>query len=139
MARTVDLLREKNFFLLWSGQIISQFGDRLNQIALIALVFDKSPGSAMQLAKVLFFTVVPVFIVGPIAGVYVDRWNRKTTMIWADVIRGILVFFLPVCLKHFANTFLPVYVIIFLVYSVTRFFLPSRLAIMPDLVKGEKL
>jgi hypothetical protein len=139
VVRTIDLLRDRNFFLLWSGQIISQFGDRLNQIALIALVFEKTPGSTMQLAKVLFFTVAPVFIIGPIAGVYVDRWNRKVTMIGADLIRGALVFFLPACLMRFPDTFMPVYVIIFLVYAVTRFFLPSKLAIMPDMVKGEYL
>ncbi|MBI3990905.1 MAG: MFS transporter [Candidatus Omnitrophica bacterium] len=139
MGKTLDILRNKNFFLLWIGQIISQFGDRLNQIALISLVFDKTPGSTMQLAKVLFFTVIPVFIIGPVAGVYVDRWNRKVTMIFADIMRGLLVILLPLSLKYMPDAFLPVYIIIFLIYSITRFFLPSRLAILPDLVDNKDL
>ena len=75
--------------------MISQFGDRLNQMALIALVYQKSPGSTIELAKLALFIIIPVFIIGPIAGAYVDRWNRKHIMIVSDLLRGLLVLFIP--------------------------------------------
>ena len=72
--------QNKSFLSFWLAQLISQFGDRINQMALVGLVAGREFGSAMELAKLLTFTIIPVFIVGPIAGVYVDRWDRKTTL-----------------------------------------------------------
>lgn len=132
-----EVLFKKNFFSLWSGQIISEFGDRLNQMALIALVYSKNPGSVMALAKILFFIVVPVFVVGPVAGVYVDRWNRKKVMIISDILRGVLVLTIPVFV--FLEMMVPVYIMVFLIFSSTRFFLPSKLALIPSIVSKEKL
>ncbi|MBU1894815.1 MAG: MFS transporter [Candidatus Omnitrophica bacterium] len=132
-----EVLFKKNFFVLWLGQIISEFGDRLNQMALIALVYSKNPGSVMALAKVLFFVVVPVFVIGPIAGVYVDRWNRKKVMIISDVVRGTLVFTIPIFV--YFKLMVPVYIAVFLIFSATRFFLPSKMALIPEIVPKEKL
>ena len=99
-------------------------------MALVALVYKKSPGSAVELAKLLFFIIIPVFIIGPIAGVYVDRWDRKRVMIIADVWRGLLVLLIPFFILHFAN-FTPVHILVFLIFSLTRFFLPCKMAIIP--------
>ncbi len=120
------------------GQIISNFGDWLNNMALVALVYKKSPGSAIELAKLLFFIIIPVFIIGPIAGVYVDRWDRKRVMIIADVWRGLLVLLIPFFILRFTN-FIPVYILVFLIFSLTRFFLPSKMAIIPDVVPRNML
>ena len=76
-----DILKDRNFFLLWLGQIISQFGDRLNQMALVGFIHSRSPGSTVELAKLLSFTILPVFLIGPVAGVYVDRLDRRKLMI----------------------------------------------------------
>ena len=132
-----EVLFKKNFFSLWSGQIISEFGDRLNQMALISLIYSKHPGSVMALAKLLFFIVVPVFVIGPVAGVYVDRWDRKRVMIIADIVRGILVLTIPVFV--YLNMMMPVYIVVFLIFSATRFFLPSKLAFIPAIVSRDKL
>ncbi len=132
------MLRNKNFFFLWLGQVISQFGDRLNQMALIALIYAHIPGSTFALAKLLSFTIIPVFVIGPIAGAYVDRWNRKYLMIACDILRGLLVLSLPLIIID--TKVMPfLYLVIFLVFSVTRFFLPAKLSIIPDLVSKEKL
>ena len=138
MARVRELLRDKNFSLLWFSQIISNFGDRLNQMALIGLIYARTPGSTIELAKLLSFTIFPVFIVGPIAGIYVDRWNRKYTMIACDLLRGILVLFMPLVISYSKNM-APVYILVFVIFSITRFFLPSKLAIIPDIVQKDKL
>jgi len=138
LVRFRDVLKNRNFLLLWIGQIISNFGDWLNNMALVAIVYKKSPGSAVELAKLLFFIIIPVFIIGPIAGVYVDRWDRKRVMIISDILRGLLVLLIPFFILRF-NNFLPVYILVFLIFSITRFFLPSKMAIIPDVVPRHML
>ena len=138
MTRVRDLLRDKNFSLLWVSQIVSNFGDRLNQMALIGLIYARTPGSTIQLAKLLSFTIIPVFLIGPIAGIYVDRWNRKYTMIFCDLLRGFLVLLIPFAIMQ-SQSMVPIYLLVFLIFSATRFFLPSKLSIIPDIVNKEQL
>jgi MFS transporter, DHA3 family, macrolide efflux protein len=127
-------MKNRNFFLLWSGQIISQLGDRLSQMALIGLVYQMAPGSAIQIAKILSFTIIPVFLVGPVAGAYVDRWNRRTTMYACDFLRAALVVLIPLFLIGHPGRLIGIYLVIFFAFSIGRFFVPAKLAIVPELV-----
>ena len=138
MSKFHEVLKNRNFFLLWLGQIISQLGDRLDQMALIAFVYLRAPGSTIEIAKILSFTIIPVFIIGPIAGVYVDRWDRRRTMFACDFLRAILVFTIPFFL-FYTKSLVPIYLIIFIVFSIGRFFVPAKLAIIPDLVEKRDL
>lgn len=137
MARFRDVLKNKNFLFLWLGQVISNFGDRLNQMALVALVYQRNPGSEIALAKLISFTIIPVFLIGPIAGVWVDRLNKKNIMVLSDILRGLLVLSIPLFIS--INQIMPVYLVIFVVFSISRFFIPSKMAIIPDLVSRDKL
>ena len=138
MAKIREVLKNRNFFLLWVGQIISQLGDRLDQMALIAFVYLRAPGSPLQIAKILSFTIIPVFLIGPLAGVYVDRWDRRRTMYICDLLRSILVFTIPFFL-FYTKSLVPIYLIIFIVFSIGRFFVPAKLSIIPDLVDKKDL
>ncbi|MDD5119878.1 MAG: MFS transporter [Candidatus Omnitrophica bacterium] len=138
MARLRKILRNRDFFLLWMGQIISQLGDRLGQMALIAFVYMRAPGSTLQIAKILSFTIIPVFLIGPLAGVYVDRWNRRRTMYVCDFMRSLLVLAIPLFLFYTKNL-APIYLIIFIAFSIGRFFVPAKLSIIPDLVDNKEL
>ena len=138
MARFRQVLKNRNFFLLWIGQIISQLGDRLGQMALIAFVYLRAPGSTLQIAKILSFTIIPVFIIGPIAGAYVDRWDRRKTMYICDFLRSLLVLAIPLFL-FYAKSLGLVYLVIFVAFSIGRFFVPAKLAIIPDLVEKKDL
>ena len=138
MAKFREVLKNRNFFLLWAGQIISQLGDRLDQMALIAFIYQRAPGSTLQIAKILSFTIIPVFLIGPLAGVYVDRWDRRRTMYICDLLRSILVFTIPFFL-FYTKSLAPVYLIIFIVFSIGRFFVPAKLSIIPDLVEKKDL
>lgn len=138
MSRFRKVLRNRNFFLLWLGQIISQLGDRLDQMALIAFMYLRAPGSTFEIAKMLSFTILPVFLIGPIAGVYVDRWERRRTMYLSDLLRAGLVLSIPLFL-FYAKSLLPVYLVIFLVFSIGRFFVPAKLSILPELVEKDDL
>jgi len=138
MARFREVLKNRNFFLLWMGQIISQLGDRLGQMALIAFVYMRAPGSTLQIAKILSFTIIPVFLIGPLAGVYVDRWDRRRTMFTCDFLRSLLVLTIPLFLLY-TKSLGQVYLIIFIVFSIGRFFVPAKLSIIPDLVDKKDL
>ncbi len=108
-------------------------------MALIALMSVRSPGSTLNLAKLLSFTIIPVFIIGPVAGVYVDRYPRKKIMIISDILRGMFIISIPLLLMDIKDKILPIYIAVFFSYSVTRFFLTSKLSIIPDLVTNSEL
>lgn len=139
MANFRDVLKKKNFFLLWLGQIISQLGDRLDQMALIGFIAQRSPGETFKLATLLSFTILPVFVVGPIAGVYVDRWDRRKTMFVCDFIRGLLVLCIPLFVMNRNLPLVWLYLAVFLLFSIGRFFVPAKMAIVPDLVDKDQL
>ncbi|MDD5006269.1 MAG: MFS transporter [Candidatus Omnitrophica bacterium] len=138
MSHFRQIIRNRNFFLLWIGQVISQFGDRLNQMALIAFIFKRAPGSTFELAKLMAITIIPVFLIGPLAGVYVDRWDRRRTMFVCDLIRAVLVFTIPLFLMN-TSSLIPLYIVVFLVFCLSRFFVPAKMSIIPDLVNKEDL
>jgi MFS family permease len=69
--------------------------------------------------------------------VWVDRLNRKDVMLISDILRGVLVLMIPLFIMM--NQILPIYFVIFLTFSISRFFIPSKMAIIPDLVSREKL
>ncbi|MFH1622331.1 MAG: MFS transporter [Candidatus Omnitrophota bacterium] len=138
MSRFRSFISNKNFLLLWIGQIVSQFGDRLNQMALIAFIFKRAPGSTFELAKLIALTIIPVFLIGPIAGIYVDRWDRRRTMYICDLVRAVLVVSIPLFLMHL-NSLIPLYLAVFLIFCLSRFFVPAKMSIIPDLVKKEDL
>ncbi len=130
--------KNKQFMRLWWAQLISQFGDRLNQMALIGLIAERQPGSAYSLAKLLSFTIIPVFLVGPIAGVYVDRWDKRKTLFICDLVRGFLVLVIPFFLigKH---SIIETYVIVFLIFCFSRFYVPAKMSIVPEIVPSENI
>ncbi len=138
MEKFVNNLKNKNFFCLWSAQIISQFGDRINQMALIGLIANRSPHSTWELSKLLSFTIIPVFIVGPIAGVYVDRWSRRSMLIVCDFLRGLLVLTIPFIFMN-QKSMIPIYVVVFLTFCLSRFYVPAKMSIIPDLVEEKDL
>lgn len=138
MLKFILDLRNKDFMRLWWGQLISQFGDRVNQMALIGLIAEIAPGSTLQLAKLLSFTIIPVFFVGPIAGVYVDRWDRRRTLFTSDFIRGILVLSIPLVFMQ-QQSMVPIYIVVFLMFCCSRFHVPAKMCIIPDLVDKKNL
>ena len=138
MAKFTQVLKNRNFFFLWLGQIIAQLGDRLGQMALIGFVYHKAPGSTVQIAKILSFTIIPVFLIGPLAGVYVDRWDRRRTMYISDIIRAFLVLCIPLFFFNM-KSFIPLYMLVFIIFCISRFFVPAKLSIIPELVQKDQL
>ncbi|HEY8819411.1 MAG TPA: MFS transporter, partial [Candidatus Limnocylindrales bacterium] len=131
----IRLALNGSFSALWSGQLISLFGDRLNQLALVAVVAI-STGSALATGLVFFAATLPNLLLSPIAGTFVDRWDHKEVMVVSDILRGAIVLILP--LAAVTNIVL-VYPLIFLVTTISVFFRPARVAILPQIVPEEDL
>lgn len=131
------LFRNGSFALLWSGSLASQLGDHLNLMALTALIFTLSEGQikGAEFSRILLLASAPVMFVGPISGVYADRLNRKRMMIVADLLRAGLVALIPLLALSMA----PIYVIVFLVFTINRFFLSAKQAAIPQIVRAEDL
>lgn len=108
-------------------------------MALIGFIGQRSPGKTLQLATLLSFTILPVFVIGPIAGAYVDRWDRRKIMYACDFLRGLLVVIIPLYLLEPKMPLLPLYCVVFLLFSIGRFFVPAKLAILPEIVPAEQL
>jgi DHA3 family macrolide efflux protein-like MFS transporter len=125
------LFRNRSFVALWLGQTVSFIGDYFYWLA-IPIMVAKLTGSALQVGLSVIASALPMLLLGPVAGVFVDRWNRKTTMILADVARGLLVL---VCLVVRSPQQVWIYYVVALLMScVSRFFFPAQNATLPLIV-----
>ena len=130
------LRRNRNFRLLYIGQTISQLGDWFNTVAVYALLLDLT-GSATAVAWMLIVQMLPIALVGPLAGVVVDRLNRRRIMMAADLARGCLV--LGLLLVRRADQIWIAYVVTALSVAAQAFFEPARTATIPNVTSGEEL
>lgn len=130
-----DLLRIHNFRWLWFGQIVSNIGDSLTHLTLVLLINQMTDGSTTAIAGLLIALALPQATIGLVAGVYVDRWDRKQTMIVSDLLRGVLVLgFIGATLVSQPVSLWTIYVIAFLHSTVSAFFMPARSAMIPNVV-----
>jgi len=133
----VRILREnRNFRLLYIGQTISQLGDWFNAVAVYALLLDLT-GSATAVAWMMITQLLPIAIVGPIAGVIVDRVDRRRLMIGADVLRGCLI--LGLLLVRRADQVWIAYAVTGLTVAAQGFFEPARTATIPNVTSEADL
>src|SRR5512136_2843300 len=82
------ILQYKPFRTLWLAQFVSIFGDFLALFGVISLITFRLHGTVVQVTYVTIAYMLPLAFVGPVAGVFVDRWNVKSVMILSDLIRG---------------------------------------------------
>jgi MFS family permease len=131
----VRLALNGDFSALWIGQLISFFGDRINQIAVVFLVLGLT-GSPVAVSAVFVAAFLPNLLLGPIAGAFVDRWDHREVMVVSDLARAAAVLLIPAAAT--VNVLL-VYPLVFAVTSVTIFFRPARTAVIPRIVRDEEL
>ena len=131
----VRLALNSSFSALWAGQLISLFGDRLHQLALVAVV-GISTGSALATGLVFFAATLPNLLLSPVAGTFVDRWNHKEVLIVSDILRAAVVLLIPLAA---VTNILLVYPMVFAVTTISIFFRPARGAILPRVVEERDL
>ena len=128
------MLINRNFALLAIGQAISNVGDFVYSTTLLVWVFALTH-SAGAVSGVLLAQYAPVFLLGPIAGVFVDRWHRRQTMVVSDLVRAVVAV-LPLFVPDFLR--LPaIYTSVFLISGFSRFFMPARSGVMQVIVSDK--
>lgn len=130
------LLGIRDFRLLFIGQAMSNWGDGLTTITLLILT-QRLTGSVAAVAGTAIAIALPQLLLGMLAGVYVDRWDRRRVMIASDVIRGTLV--LGFVLVSSADRMWILYLVAFLQATVGVFFNPAKGALIPRIVGKERL
>ncbi len=136
MVSTPNIRRvfKGDFSKLWLGQLISNFGDNFFYMGLMAMILYTLNLEAAYLGLLMVMMAIPTLFFGPIAGSYVDRWNRKHVMVVSDILRGFIVLSLV-----FYHELWYIYASIFLLATVSRFFYPAQSAIIPDIVEEDVL
>jgi MFS family permease len=129
-----DVLKITALRRLWTAQLVSVFGDFLAIYAIFAVVSFRMHASAEDVSLVMVFYLLPLAVVSPLAGVFVDSWNVKRTMIASDLIRAVLFLLLL-----FANALWQIYAILLLASTVSSFFMPSQSITVRTLVPAEGL
>ncbi len=146
------VLRNRRFLTLWGGQVFSQLADKIYLVLAIALVTqhfqqpDREVGSWVSAIMIAF--TLPAIFFGSLAGVFVDRWAKKSVLVSTNILRGGLVWLIPLAiagagdLELFAGVplgFVLLLVMVFLVSVLTQFFAPAEQAVIPLIVRREQL
>jgi DHA3 family macrolide efflux protein-like MFS transporter len=129
------IFRNRNFTLLWSAQLVSTIGSALTSLAASILVY-RVTGSALSVGLMLMATAAPSILLGLMAGVFVDRYDRKRIMVIADVMRAALVFAIPLLVE---SNIAWLYIIVLLTSSVGQFFDPAQASVLPEVASDEEL
>ena len=132
----IAVLRQRDFSLLWFGGVLSVVGDFFLFIALPFFVYERT-GSALATGAMFAAETLPRLLFGSVAGVFVDRWDRKKTMVLADLSRAAIL--LPLLAVAAGGPLWPVYVVAFAEATVSMFFLPAKDALVPNLVAERHL
>ncbi|HLJ48068.1 MAG TPA: MFS transporter [Bryobacteraceae bacterium] len=137
MAGFLQLLRRNsNYRSTWTGQVVSEIGDHFNNIAVFSLALANTR-SGLVVTGIMLSRAIPVLISGPIAGVVLDRFDRKRIMIASDLIRAVValcfMFAIPV-----AKTWL-LYPLSAMLMFASPFFTSGRSSILPTIASDEEL
>jgi MFS family permease len=148
-------LINRNYGRLWAGQLVSNLGDFVFETTLVLWVAVRiaagQPWAPLAVSGVLVAATLPIFLVGPLAGVFADRWNPRRTMMTMDAVRAVLVALLLlnadlVPLPFVAGGRLPltgqlaaIYAVVFLAAACSQFFNPSRTVLIAAIVDTEHL
>jgi DHA3 family macrolide efflux protein-like MFS transporter len=129
-----QVLRDPSFARLWLAQLVSIFGDFVALFAVQVAVTFRMHGSPEDVTGIMVAYLAPAALIGPVAGVFVDRWNVRRTMIASDLTRGVLIVLLA-----FSTHLWQFYAVFFALSTVSTFFAPAQAVTVPLLVKREGL
>jgi MFS family permease len=148
----VPVLNNRNFLALWSGQVFSQLADKIYLVLMIALITSRFQAANQTISgwvsAIMIAFTIPAVLFGSVAGVFVDRWSKKTVLVATNLLRGVLVLAIP-ALLWLTRDWMPIYNlpvgfygllgITFLVSTLTQFFAPAEQATIPLVVKNRNL
>ena len=146
------VFKNNRFLVLWSGQIFSQLADKIYLVMTIAIVANQFQLPNQPISKwvspIMIAFTIPAMLFGSLAGVYVDRWLKKSILVVSNLVRGVLVLLLPplllfaqgkTILEAIPLGFALMLGITFAVSTFTQFFAPAEQAVIPLIVKDRDL
>ena len=136
MSQLRQLLAIRDFRYLWLAQVLCDFGDNLTFLTLLILI-QRLTGSTVALAGLLISVTVPTIVFGLLAGVFVDRVDRKKAMLVSDLLRAVIV--LGFLFVRSAELVPLIYLVAFAQATVGTVFNPARGAFVPAIVGRERL
>ena len=137
MSDFLHLLKtNRNYRYTWSGQVVSEIGDHFNNVAVFSLALANTR-SGMVLTGVMLARAIPAILAGPLAGVVLDRLDRKQIMIASDLIRAVVALGFILALSR-RDTWL-LYLLSALLMFASPFFTSGRSAILPTIASKEEL
>jgi MFS family permease len=137
MSDFLQLLKSnRNYRYTWSGQVVSEIGDHFNNIAVFSLALANTR-SGMVVTGVMLARAIPAVMAGPLAGVVLDRMDRKQIMIASDLIRAVVALGFILAINR-SDTW-PLYLLSALLMLASPFFTSRRSAILPTIANKEEL
>ncbi len=137
MNAFVSLLRDnRNYRNTWIGQVVSEVGDHFNNVAVFSLAVAATR-SGLVVSGLMLSRAIPAMLAGPLAGVVLDRFDRKRVMIASDLVRAIVAMGFIVAVKH-PDTWL-LYLLSALLMLASPFFTSGRASILPSIATSEEL
>ena len=133
----VSALKNPRFLRLWAGQSVSAVGDRFTEMALLSLALGAH--ASAELARLDFWSYLPWILLGPFAGLLVDRYSRRKLMICADLGRLLLVLVLLAFGLRRGEDLSGTYPVLFAMGMLSTLFSPAKSACLPDLVTPEQV
>jgi dTMP kinase len=132
-----SLLRNRSFRALAASTFLSSMGDWIGFLAIIALTADilgPTRAAAFAVSGVMIARVVPSLLLGPVAGVFVDRWDRRRVMITTHLGRGLVMVFIP-----FTNEVLTLVLATLVIELMAALFAPAKDSVLPSIVPRSDL
>jgi MFS family permease len=124
-------LRQRNFALLWTGGLVSLLGDWTLMVGLPIFVYTLT-GSTVATGAMVIARLIPRVLLSSVAGVFVDRWDRKRTMVCTDLLLALVL--LPLLAVQTADRLWIVFLVQFAESSLVQLFSPAERALLPRLV-----
>ncbi|MGE5630458.1 MAG: MFS transporter [Caulobacteraceae bacterium] len=133
-----SMFKNKNFILLWLGQLVSLLGNRFHEIASMWYIYE-STGSPLKMGITLIFSTLPSVILGPFAGAFADRYDRKKIIVFSDLINGCIVGTIAALIFTQTMEIWMLYLLAGLRSVTSTFFGPAISAVVPSIVEKEQL
>ena len=130
------LSRNRNYRFTWMGQIVSEVGDHFNNVAVLSLAIADTHSGAV-ISGIMLSRAIPAVMAGPLAGVLLDRFDRRRIMIASDLVRAVVALGFILAISHHQTWLL--YVLSALLMVASPFFTSGRSAILPSIATKDEL
>jgi MFS family permease len=128
------VLRNRLFLLVWAAQVLSQTAQNVVNFALVVEV-ERLTQSSTNVSWVIVSFSLPALLLGPSAGVFVDRTSKRAVLLWTNVLRAALMF----AFVFMTESLWTIYGVTLLASAISQFFLPAEGAIIPLVVRKREL